>query len=120
MHVLDSDLALQLHKKLSEVGNKFKPSSKTIFTDQPKATLPFVDHLLFIFCICHAFLSFYCSLVVTCWERIDLLARLYVKSSCVFVTFPCGVLGQVWCLIVSISDLCLLTYLVTSWVCACT
>ena len=30
--------------------------------------------------------------------------------SCVFVTFPCGVLGQVWYLIVSIPDLCLLTY----------
>ena len=29
---------------------------------------------------------------------------------CVFVTFPCGVLGQVWYLIVSFSDLCLLSY----------
>ena len=28
-----------------------------------------------------------------------------------FVTFPCGVLSQVWCLIVSIPDLCLLTYI---------
>ena len=27
---------------------------------------------------------------------------------CVFVTFPCGILGQVWYLIVSIPDLCLL------------
>ena len=31
-----------------------------------------------------------------------------------FVTFPCGILGQVWYLIVSIPDLCLLTYFVTS------
>ena len=30
--------------------------------------------------------------------------------SCVFVTFPYGVLGQVWYLIVSIPDLCLLSY----------
>ena len=32
--------------------------------------------------------------------------------SCVwcFVTFPCGVLGRVWYLIVFIPDLCLLTY----------
>ena len=30
---------------------------------------------------------------------------------CVFVTLPCGVLGQVWNLIVLIPDLCLLTYL---------
>ena len=29
-----------------------------------------------------------------------------------FDTSPCGVLGQVWCLIVSIPDLCLLHYLV--------
>ena len=26
--------------------------------------------------------------------------------NCVFVTFPCGILGQVWYLIVSIQDLC--------------
>ena len=32
-----------------------------------------------------------------------------VMFSCGFVTFPCGVLGQVWYLIVSISDLCLLS-----------
>ena len=30
--------------------------------------------------------------------------------SCVFVTFPCGVLCQVWYLIVSMPDLCLLLY----------
>ena len=59
--------------------------------------------------ICHVFLSVYCSLVVSCWERAGLLDRLYVKISCVFVTFPCGVLGQVWYLIVSISDLLLLS-----------
>ena len=29
---------------------------------------------------------------------------------CVFVTFPRGILGQVWYLIVSIPDLCLLPY----------
>ena len=63
-----------------------------------------------MFHVCHAFLSVHCSLVVTCWERADLLALLYVMFSCVFVTFPCGVLGRVWYLIVSIPDLCLLTY----------
>ena len=30
--------------------------------------------------------------------------------SCVFVTLPCGVLGQVWYLFISISELCLLLY----------
>ena len=29
-----------------------------------------------------------------------------------FVAFPFGVLGRVWCLIVSIADLCLLSYFV--------
>ena len=63
-----------------------------------------------MFRVCHAFLSVLCSFVVTCWERAGLLALLCVMFSCVFVTFPCGVLGQVWYLIVSISDLCLLSY----------
>ena len=35
---------------------------------------------------------------------------LFVMFNCVFVTFPCGILGQVWCLIVSILDLCRLSY----------
>ena len=29
---------------------------------------------------------------------------------CIFVTFPCGILGQVWYLIVSFPDLCRLSY----------
>ena len=32
--------------------------------------------------------------------------RLFVMLNCVFVTFPCGILGQVWYLIVYIPDLC--------------
>ena len=36
---------------------------------------------------------------------------LFVMSNCDFVTFPCGILGQVWYLIVLIPDLCLLSYL---------
>ena len=34
----------------------------------------------------------------------------FVISKCVFVTFPCGIPGQVWYLIVSIPDLCTLSY----------
>ena len=49
-------------------------------------------------------MSVSCSLVVTCWERADLLAFLYVMFSCVFVTFSLGVLGQVLNLIVMIPD----------------
>ena len=63
-----------------------------------------------MFNVCHAVLSVPCSLVVTCWQRVDLLALLYTMFSCVLVTFPYVVLGQVWYLIVSIPDLCRLRY----------
>ena len=40
-----------------------------------------------------------------------LLALLYAMCFLYFVTFPCCGLGHIWCLIVSISDLCRLPYL---------
>ena len=47
--------------------------------------------------------------VVTCWEKADLLAL--VCGVLLWVChFPIGILGQVWYLIVSIPDLCTLTY----------
>ena len=47
-----------------------------------------------MFRVCDAFLSVCCGLVVTCGIGLT-LALLCVMFSCVFVTFPCGVLGQV-------------------------
>ena len=47
----------------------------------------------------------YCSLVVTCLEGADLFALLYVTFYYVSVALSCGVLGQMWYLIVSIPDL---------------
>ena len=44
--------------------------------------------------------------------RADLLA-LVCDVYCDFVTFPFGILGQVWCLIVSIPDPCCLSYFQT-------
>ena len=35
----------------------------------------------------------------------------FMKSNCIFVTFPIGILGKVWCLMVSILDLYPLFYL---------
>ena len=64
---------------------------------------------LFIYRVCHAFLSVHCSLGVTCWKMASVLILLYVMFYGVLVTFPYGVLGQVWYLIESIPDLCLLT-----------
>ena len=63
--------------------------------------------LLIIFCVCHAVLYVHCSLVDTCWEKANLLALLHLMF---FYCF-CGVLGQVWYMIVSNPDLCLLPYL---------
>ena len=45
-------------------------------------------------CDC-SLLSVHCCLVVTCWEGAVLLA-LVGDVYCIFVTFPCGILGQVW------------------------
>ena len=58
-----------------------------------------MDHLCVIFVLCFSCFRV-CSLclVVTCWERADLLA-LVGDVYCIFVTFPCGILGQVWYLI---------------------
>ena len=59
-------------------------------------------------CFCHTALSVSFSHEVTFWERADLLV-LVCDVSCAFVTFPYSVLGEVWYIIVSILDLCLLS-----------
>ena len=81
-----------------------------------------MDHFCFIFRVCHAFLSVHCGFVVNCWKRASLLALLCVVFSCVFVTFLCHVLGQLcyWYFIVSISDFCLLTYILEKCECPAT
>ena len=66
---------------------------------------------VFLSCVSHAFASAHCCLVITCWERADLLA-LANDVYCFFVTFSCGILGQVWYLIVLFPGLCLLPYVV--------
>ena len=70
--------------------------------------MDFPCFVCFVF-VCHTVLSVPCNLVVTCWERADLLVLLYVIFSCIFVTFRYGVLGQVCYWIVSIPNLCLLS-----------
>ena len=66
---------------------------------------------MFLFCLVFAMslcASVYMCFVVTCWDRADLLA-LVCGVCCKFVTFPL-VSWVVWYLIVSIPDLCTLTY----------
>ena len=47
--------------------------------------------------------------MVTWWQRADFSA--FVGDvNCIFVTFPCGILGQVRYLIVSFPDICCFSY----------
>ena len=66
--------------------------------------------MLLMSCACPAFASVYCCCVVTCWERTDLLALVCDVKLC-FITFLCGILGEMWYLIVSFPDLWRLSYL---------
>ena len=71
-----------------------------------------MDHFCYL---CFVFVRLSCLFIAALWspagwERANLLAFLYMRCFLVFVTFPCGVLGQVWYLIVLIPDLCFLTY----------
>ena len=63
----------------------------------------------FMYCVCHAFASAHYCLMITCRERDDLSA-LVCDVYCNFVTFPFGILGQVWYLIISIPAACCLSY----------
>ena len=63
----------------------------------------------------HVFVSAHCCIVVTCWKRADFLAHVG-DVYCIFVTFPCGILGQVRYLIVSFPpDHCHLSYFYSAY-----
>ena len=65
-----------------------------------------MDHLCYL---CLVFVMLSRLFIAVLWspagkELISWL--LFVMFDCAFVTFRCGILGQVWYLIVSIADLC--------------
>ena len=69
-----------------------------------------MDHLCYL---CLVFVMLSRLFVAVLWSAAGKrLASwlLFVMSNCDFVTFPCGILGQVWCLIVLIPDLYRLSY----------
>ena len=70
-----------------------------------------MDLLCYLCLVFIMFVSVHLSLVVACWVRADLVALVYDVKLC-FATFLCGILGQVWNLIVSTLGLCLLSYFV--------
>ena len=48
-----------------------------------------MDNLFYLFmsCLCHSFVYIHCCLVVSCWERADLLALVCDVNLC-FCQFP--------------------------------
>ena len=97
---------LRLRLVLRETG--LRPPVK-YFTDRSKAVLFFLSFMLFMSCVCHAFASVNRGPVVTWGESAGLLA-LVCDVYCDFVTFPFGILGKVWYLIVSAPYPCCLSY----------
>ena len=67
-----------------------------------------MDLFLFCVCLCYIVLSVSFSFVVNCCENDDFLDLICLMFFfvCVLFTFPYGILGQVWYLIVSIPDFC--------------
>ena len=69
--------------------------------------------MLSMSCVFHFFSSVHCCLVDKLWSPAAKGLTswvLFVMANCEVVTFPCGILGQVWYLIVLIPDLCHLSY----------
>ena len=69
-----------------------------------------MDHLCYL---CLVFVMLSSLFIAALWSPAEkrLTSWLsFVMFNCVFVIFPCGILGQVWCLTVSIPDLCHLSY----------
>ena len=64
----------------------------------------------FCYILCFAFVMLSCLFIAALWslDGKGLASWLSGMFYCVFVTFPCGVLGLVWYLIVLIPDLSLL------------
>ena len=56
-------------------------------------------------CVSNVFASVHCCLLVIYWERAD-------RCLLYFVTFPCGILGQVWYLILSFPFFSFITFTV--------
>ena len=65
--------------------------------------------MLFMFCVCQALRQFIAALWSLSGKGLTYWLS-FVMFDCVFVTFPCGILGQVRYLIVSIPVLCCFSY----------
>ena len=68
--------------------------------------------MLFMSCVALVFVMLSCLFIAALWSPAGKELTtwlLFVMSNFDFVTFPCGILSQVWHLIVLITDLCRLS-----------
>ena len=87
-------------------------SGKIFLLTVPSGTSS-LDHLCYL---CLVFVMLSRLFIAALWSPAGkglISWLLYVMFNYVCVTFPCGILGQVWYLIVSIPDLCRLSYLLS-------
>ena len=68
-----------------------------------------MDHLLFMSGVVMLLRLLIATLWSPAWKGLTSWL-LSVMFNCVFVSFPCGIIGQVWYLIVLIHDICQLSY----------
>ena len=69
-----------------------------------------MDHLNYL---CLVFVMLLGMFIAALWSPVGkgLTFWFLFVANCDFVTFPCGIVGKLWYLIVSIPDLCRLSFL---------
>ena len=97
--------------------NRFKPSCKIfLLCEWPfQGGTSFADHLCYLWLV---FVMLSRLFIATLWSpdgKGPISWFLFLMFNCVFVNFPCGILGQVCYLIVSVPDLCRLSYFESIW-----
>ena len=110
IHANQTSMCLDPQGEVGAPLNWIKSFSKIFLLTVPRLCFFCGSFMLFLSCYVILSCTLVCwCLVVTCWEMSDLLALI---CECLIVTLSLsiGILGQVWCLIVSIPDLCPLSY----------
>ena len=111
-----SQMHIYLSRSTSEIRVRMVPSnmSKLFLLTVPRQGLVPL-WILFIICVSCLSVILPCLFLAALWSP-DLLALLYVRFSCVFVTLLYVVLSQVWYLIVLIPDLCIIRHIKLQYV----
>ena len=114
LHIIFHKFVPELRVRLAPL-NRFKPSSKIFYWPFQGGT-SFVDLLCFCSVLCLLCFVRVC-LYVLCGHLLGKGWPLGSRLWCLLWVchFPVGILGQVWYLIVSIPDLCTITYFYGPW-----